>query len=98
MRLSDEQRTLIKRLILERVGSDARVQLFGSRTDDTRRGGDIDPLVESPRALPDRFALELRRGARLEHMPGQRVDLLPIDAGQVLQPVHRAAQAIGLPL
>lgn len=98
MRLSDEQRLLIKRLTRETVGDDASVLLFGSRTDDARRGGDIDLLVESPRPLADRFGIELQLGARLEHVLGQRVDLLLIEPGQALQPVHRAAQATGLPL
>ena len=99
MRLTDEQRLLIKRLTRELVGDDARVLLFGSRTDDARRGGDIDLLVESPRPLADRFGLELQLGARLERaLGGQRVDLLLVDTTRPLQPVHRAARATGLPL
>ncbi len=99
MRLSDEQRRTIKRLTRELIGDDARVLLFGSRTDDARRGGDIDLLVESPRPLAERFALELQLGARIERaLGGQRVDLLLVDPTKALQPVHRAAQATGLPL
>lgn len=99
MRLSDEQRLLIKQLTRETVGDDARVLLFGSRIDDTRRGGDIDLLVESPRPLADRFGLELQLGARLERaLGGQRVDLLLVDGTRPLQPVHRAARTTGLPL
>lgn len=99
MRLTDEQRRLIKQLAREVIGEDVRVLLFGSRTDDGRRGGDIDLLVESPRPLPDRLGLELRLGARLERaLGGQRVDLLLVDPGLPLQPVHRAAQATGVVL
>lgn len=99
MRLSDEQRRLIMRTTHELLGTDARVLLFGSRTDDARRGGDIDLLVETPRALADRFDLELQLGARLEQaLGGQRVDLLLVDATRPLLPVHRAARATGVPL
>lgn len=99
MRLTEEQRCLIKQLTRELVGNEARVLLFGSRTDDARRGGDIDLLVESPRPLPARFEQELQLGARLERaLGGQRVDLLLVDPLTPLQPVHRAAQATGVPL
>lgn len=99
MRLSDDQRRVIKQLTTELIGDDARVLLFGSRIDDTRRGGDIDLLVESPQPLTDCFALELQLGARLERaLGGQRVDLLLVDPKRPLQPVHRVARATGLQL
>ena len=47
MRLSAEKVTLLKST-LHTLASDAKLYLFGSRTDDTRRGGDIDLLVVSP--------------------------------------------------
>jgi predicted nucleotidyltransferase len=99
MRLREDQRRLVKQLAGELVGADARVLLFGSRTDDALRGGDIDLLVESPRPLPARFETEIQLGARIERaLGGQRVDLLLVDPLTPLQPVHRAAQATGLVL
>ena len=99
MRLTEDQRRVIKQLAREAVGEDARVLLFGSRTDDTRRGGDIDLLVESPRPLEARFRQELALGARLERaLQGQRVDLLLVDPLTPLQPVHQAAKATGVVL
>lgn len=47
MRLSRIERDVIVREARESFGPDARVKLFGSRTDDSRRGGDIDLLVQS---------------------------------------------------
>src|SRR5699024_7149521 len=46
MRLSAEHAASIRRLVAEETGARAKVRVFGSRLDDTRRGGDLDLLVE----------------------------------------------------
>ena len=46
MRLTPEQVTSIKEATLDLAGVGARVWLFGSRTDDQSKGGDVDLLVE----------------------------------------------------
>jgi predicted nucleotidyltransferase len=54
MRLSLDERAAIAATSQEAFPPGTRVLLFGSRLDDARRGGDIDLLVEPPRALsPD---------------------------------------------
>jgi uncharacterized protein len=47
MRLSDFQIETINKLAKKHFGQDATVFLFGSRTDDHKRGGDIDLLVRN---------------------------------------------------
>lgn len=47
MRLTADQVLTIIDTVRGIVGKDAHVSLFGSRLDDTRRGGDVDLLVES---------------------------------------------------
>ncbi len=47
MRLSERERKVIVDAVHSRFGPDAHVYLFGSRTDDTRRGGDIDLFVDT---------------------------------------------------
>ncbi|MGZ8256387.1 MAG: nucleotidyltransferase domain-containing protein [Gallionella sp.] len=47
MRLSDAQRTIIRSSVAQNFGVNAVVRLFGSRTDDSKRGGDIDLLIET---------------------------------------------------
>jgi predicted nucleotidyltransferase len=46
MRLSAHERDVIREAAAEVFGPDVRVMLFGSRVDDSRRGGDIDLFVE----------------------------------------------------
>jgi len=47
MRLDQEKIPLLVRAVHEAFGANADVWLFGSRTDDTKRGGDIDLYVET---------------------------------------------------
>jgi predicted nucleotidyltransferase len=51
MRLSDAERGAIRRAIAD-FDPEAMVYLFGSRTDDTKRGGDIDLLIMVCMSLP----------------------------------------------
>ncbi len=47
MRLTEQQQTIIRTAVTETFGADANVWLFGSRVDDSQRGGDIDLLIET---------------------------------------------------
>lgn len=47
MRLSNFYKETIKLKGLEIFGQDTKIYLFGSRTDDTKRGGDIDLYIET---------------------------------------------------
>ncbi|WP_301102374.1 hypothetical protein [Propionivibrio sp.] len=47
MRLTEQQRSVIRATVSEVFGASAEVWLFGSRVDDTKRGGNIDLLIES---------------------------------------------------
>lgn len=97
MRLTEHHRQLIRQITATVVGADAEVLLFGSRTRDDARGGDVDLLVRCPRPLPARLQTELQLGAQLERaLEGRRVDVLLVDPQSHLQPVHLAAQAEGV--
>jgi len=54
MRLTSDQIDAIKLAARSVLGDDAQITLFGSRTDDRRRGGDIDLLFETPHRLANR--------------------------------------------
>lgn len=47
MRLTPEQIATLKAATAEYFGTDASVSLFGSRVDDSKRGGDIDLLIQT---------------------------------------------------
>ena len=47
MRLKKEYIEIIKKITKEYFGENAEVFLFGSRVDDSKRGGDIDLYIET---------------------------------------------------
>ncbi|MDN3523065.1 nucleotidyltransferase domain-containing protein [Halomonas ramblicola] len=61
MRLSIQQRHLILAIARRLVGRDVEVRLFGSRLDDTRRGGDLDLLLVSPTPISLLARAELKQ-------------------------------------
>ena len=63
----------------------ARVLLFGSHTDDARRGGDIDLLLEPPTPVDAPLAADLstRLAARLYRLIGERrIDIVVAAASE----------------
>jgi predicted nucleotidyltransferase len=51
LRVTDSEITIIKASGRDIFGPEARIFLFGSRTDDTRKGGDIDLYVEAEHSV-----------------------------------------------
>jgi predicted nucleotidyltransferase len=77
MRLTETQLEIIKSTITEIFGDDSSVYLFGSRTDDKARGGDIDLLVETPLDTARALEKKLRTQARLcMRLGDQKIDLI----------------------
>lgn len=93
MRLSPQQAQAIKEVIAQ-ADTEAEVFLFGSRTDDTRRGGDIDLLILSTRISPDqRRRLKLRL---LDLLGAQKIDL--VVAQDMSRPFVKIARQQGIRL
>lgn len=74
MRLTTEQHDKIITFVKRLCGDDAVVKLFGSRVDDTRRGGDIDLYVETHSQIPYKVRLLLEY--RLSSILDTKVDLV----------------------
>jgi predicted nucleotidyltransferase len=93
MRLTHLEQQAIKQTILE-ADPGAQVFLFGSRVDDTKKGGDIDLLVLS-RKLG--FDDKLKIKGRLAELIGeQRIDL--VIASDTTKPFVRIALEQGVEL
>ena len=99
MRLSAEKQNVSRTIVVDIVGPDARLWLFGSRADDAQKGGDVDLYVEVDHPLPDRVELAVRLAARVERgLSGLPVDVLLKDTLCAAQPVHDLAKRTGVRL
>jgi hypothetical protein len=101
MRLSDEQRRVIKQAARACFGADAAVRLFGSRTDDNKRGGDIDLLINTSLADPDAVVrAEIAFKVQVQGALGeQRIDLLVDYPGRRARPpIFAVAEQTGVRL
>lgn len=99
MRLSNSQQQSIREEVAHIFGRNAIVRLFGSRTDDQARGGDIDLHIESsgtPAQLLDR---ELKLQARLQRRLGERrIDIVVYNGQGEPRPIDTQARKAGIPL
>ncbi len=95
MRLTTSQIETIRDTARQNFGADVSVWLFGSRVDDTRRGGDVDLYVESPRKTT--LLAELRCKIALEEHLDLHVDLIVKDPGTD-KPIYQLARTQGVRL
>jgi hypothetical protein len=99
MRLTEKQRTILKEATAACFEPMATVRLFGSRTDDTKRGGDIDLLIETTIDDPVQIAAaRIRFLSRLyREMGEQKVDVLIDYPGRAQRPqIYEIARAQGI--
>lgn len=104
MRLTPRQQAVLRRAFTSRFAPGARLWLFGSRTDDRARGGDIDLMVRTPQEDPEALVdARLAFLADLHSTPefdGEKIDVVlwsPALQGAP-QPIHRIAMAEGVEL
>jgi predicted nucleotidyltransferase len=92
MRLTDRQIQTICRLAREVAGDRARVRVFGSRLDDTARGGDLDLMLELPEPVENPALLAARLAAKVTRsMSGRKVDVLLSAPNLMRLPIHDIA-------
>ena len=95
MRLAADEVRSIREEVARR-DREAEIWLFGSRTDDARRGGDIDLLVVSERIG---FAEELGlKAAILDRIGWQHLDLIVRRRARLGEPIAVAARSSGVRL
>jgi predicted nucleotidyltransferase len=100
MRLSAKKILEIKDTGEKIFGNNISIYLFGSRVDDTTRGGDIDLLIKlsSPKGIKNRLQLKLKFLVELKKRIGeQKIDLL-LDIGQKTDAVFDTAYKTGIQL
>ncbi|WP_367027032.1 nucleotidyltransferase domain-containing protein [Methylococcus sp. ANG] len=99
MRLTANQVDAIRAAADEVFGPGVEVWLFGSRTDDHRRGGDIDLLIRPAGAPPKASVVEkLRFLGLLERRIGERKVDVVIETRDDPRPIVRVAHDTGIRL
>jgi len=99
MRLDEKSRNIIKREVLGVLGPRTVIRLFGSRTDDRLRGGDIDLHVETSEPIDNRVLMECALASRLFILlGGRKVDLLIEAPGLPVRSIDEQAHIHGVVL
>ena len=93
MRLSEEQKAIVKQVGQEVFGNNVQLALFGSRLNDHVKGGDIDILVKSDKPMTGKMIKMLTMTARLQMR--QPIDILIYDPETPLSPVYEQALTNG---
>ncbi|HCJ51484.1 MAG TPA: nucleotidyltransferase domain-containing protein [Gallionella sp.] len=96
MRISNTQAEQAVSIIRDALGSDAAVWLFGSRTDDSKRGGDVDLYAETSLngVLLDET---VRAKIALNDLFGRSVDLV-VNNHRKSRPIYQIAREQGVRL
>lgn len=94
VRLTSEQTEIIKKCIAQSFGERSRTWLFGSRADDSRRGGDVDLYVEPEYAD---LRAEMLCRATLKDMLDLDVDLI-VKRAPAARTIERIARETGISL
>ncbi len=99
MRLTAQQRIQIVTKIKEVLGDEVQVMLFGSRVDDSAKGGDIDLYIKTPNPIEDLAKSIMMIEAKLILVLGdQKIDIV-LDAPNVQKStIHHVAQQTGVVL
>ncbi|MBP8285427.1 MAG: nucleotidyltransferase domain-containing protein [Rhodoferax sp.] len=99
MRLTAQQQATVRDTVAETFGSGSQVRLFGSRVDDTRRGGDIDLLVSTTQCdVETLMRAEIALLTKLQLRLGeQKIDvLLDYPSRKVRPPIFGIALQTGI--
>ena len=92
MRLTTQQKTIIKNVTLELCSADSSVFLFGSRLDDNKKGGDIDLLIRIEHDVNNPALLAAQIQSKVMRRIGeQKIDVLLLAPNLTRLPIHEVA-------
>lgn len=96
MRLTHDQIQAIRQLVMQVAGGQSSVRVFGSRLDDTARGGDLDLMLVMTEAVENPALMAAQLSARISRMmQGRKVDVLLSAPNLKRLPIHDIAFAEG---
>lgn len=100
MRLSESQISSITQILRQHFGAQSQIRLFGSRLDDTARGGDIDLYIEPELTDGNELAKALIQSkvALVKALGDQKIDLVINRTGSPSLPIYQHARETGIPL
>jgi predicted nucleotidyltransferase len=97
MRLPSNAITVIRDAAKHHFGPQAKVWLFGSRVDDSKRGGDIDLYVELDTPVKERVLKTCRMDAEIQIALGeQKIDIVVSSPGRQRLRIHEIAKQTGI--
>jgi predicted nucleotidyltransferase len=95
MRLTDFEKITIKETATDIFGSDVKIFLFGSRTDKSVKGGDIDLFIETSKnsSLQDKISFISKLKLKLGD---QKIDVVVNSPKQKDKKIFRIAKETGI--
>ncbi|MCX6150747.1 MAG: nucleotidyltransferase domain-containing protein [Ignavibacteriales bacterium] len=98
MRLNEFEKGIIKNTAKEIFGEDTEIFIFGSRVDDTLKGGDIDIYLKclNKENLLDK---KIKYLIKLEKLLGeQKIDVIINHPKAIVKPIFKIAESTGIRL
>ena len=97
MRLNQREIDAIKAVVIETCGDRAVVRLFGSRLDDSAKGGDIDLMVELDEAVDHPARLSAWLSVKIMRATqGRKMDVILAAPNLEELPIHRIDREQGV--
>ena len=99
MRISEQEAQKIKSLAVALLGASTKVWLFGSRVDDSAKGGDLDLLIKIEESIARPALLSSQLGVSLMRLfKGRKVDIVLEAPNLEHKAIHDIAKIQGVEL
>jgi predicted nucleotidyltransferase len=96
MRISKEQKNILVQSALKFFGENANIWLFGSRCDDTKKGGDIDLYIETDLEIGTVNAKLGFLGVLQDALGEQKIDILVRSRSKPMTAIQEIAKDSGI--